>query len=557
MCLHLNNFLPLWVPRAAATFEQQKKAQKLSFMEQEADRYRICKAAIQLFSEAGFEATPMAAIAGAAGLTEDVLYRYFGSKTDILLFLYQSINTDWQRAVDALPQTRLAPRFEAALLAKIEIIEPYAAVLSNMLGLLLLAPKMAPDAPETAHIRTLGLQTITKIITGATDAKTLEGKIRRLPSMLYMLHWLVLFLHLKTHSREKTTEAIKMMAQALKKTNSFAFALSLFPFVNEVSTWADNLLNENVPLHHSINRAIFKIIANNRKISAPDANCTGPDCETCFQLHEASIAYFVGQNQPIHFILPAFPAKSPNQNKVLGTLPDLGEEIALTTLENLCQEIKSIYPPGATITICTDGRIFSELVEVTDERVTAYVAEIKTIITNQNLRHLRIVNLEDLMAGDSFSQMREQVLATYAEPLEQLRANLKQSTEFRHLFDGMHRFISEDRKALYPALSATRVKEESKTLALRVIQHSNAWTRFLLYVFPNAIRLSIHPYSSHSRKIGIQLTKAANNWITPWHGVIVLDKDGYVLMKKEAAEALGARLVAQHNRPYYYTLIPR
>ena len=149
-----------------------------------------------------------------------------------------------------------------------------------------------------------------------------------------------------------------------------------------------------------------------------------------------------------------------------------------------------------------------------------------------------------------------QIIDTYAEPLELLNAKLKVSTEFKDLFNGIHRFISDDRKALHPTIPTSKIKEEAKLIAVKVIQHSNAWTRFLVYIFPNSIRLSIHPYSSHSDKIGIQLTKAVNNWITPWHGVIVLDKDGYVLMKKSEAEEMGARLVFENNQPYYYTLIP-
>ena len=35
------------------------------------------------------------------------------------------------------------------------------------------------------------------------------------------------------------------------------------------------------------------------------------------------------------------------------------------------------YPPGARITICSDGRVFSDLVGVCDKDVTNYGIEIK------------------------------------------------------------------------------------------------------------------------------------------------------------------------------------
>jgi hypothetical protein len=64
----------------------------------------------------------------------------------------------------------------------------------------------------------------------------------------------------------------------------------------------------------------------------------------------------VSANSIIPMVLPAFPMKSNNHmDKVLGGLPDLGEELALARLVNLCKDIKAVYPPGAMVVIVTDG----------------------------------------------------------------------------------------------------------------------------------------------------------------------------------------------------------
>jgi pyoverdine/dityrosine biosynthesis protein Dit1 len=64
----------------------------------------------------------------------------------------------------------------------------------------------------------------------------------------------------------------------------------------------------------------------------------------------------VEAKDPIHMVLPAFPFKSPNNiSKVLGKIPDKGEEIALAHLNGICESIKSIYEPGAEIVIAPDG----------------------------------------------------------------------------------------------------------------------------------------------------------------------------------------------------------
>lgn len=68
----------------------------------------------------------------------------------------------------------------------------------------------------------------------------------------------------------------------------------------------------------------------------------------------------VKKSEPIRMVLPAFPFKSPNRkNKVLGALPDLGEELALQHLNGLCESIREIYEPGAKVFIASDGLVYN------------------------------------------------------------------------------------------------------------------------------------------------------------------------------------------------------
>jgi len=46
-------------------------------------------------------------------------------------------------------------------------------------------------------------------------------------------------------------------------------------------------------------------------------------------------------------------------SKVLGHLPDLGEELSLLRLDSLTRDIAGVYYPGAIITIATDGALFN------------------------------------------------------------------------------------------------------------------------------------------------------------------------------------------------------
>lgn len=70
----------------------------------------------------------------------------------------------------------------------------------------------------------------------------------------------------------------------------------------------------------------------------------------------------VKNSEPVRMVLPAFPFKSPNSSvKVLGTLPDKAEDVALAHLNGLCAAIGDVYPPGAVLTIVSDGLVYNGL----------------------------------------------------------------------------------------------------------------------------------------------------------------------------------------------------
>jgi pyoverdine/dityrosine biosynthesis protein Dit1 len=68
----------------------------------------------------------------------------------------------------------------------------------------------------------------------------------------------------------------------------------------------------------------------------------------------------VSRGESIKMLLPGFPFKSPNsRDKVLGNLPDLGEELALKHLNGLCENIKAVYEHGAEVHITSDGLVYN------------------------------------------------------------------------------------------------------------------------------------------------------------------------------------------------------
>ncbi len=251
------------------------------------------------------------------------------------------------------------------------------------------------------------------------------------------------------------------------------------------------------------------------------------------------IAQHMSLGKKLTFLLPAFPAKSPSPLKTSGILPDLGEVVSLMNLQKMCEEIGTHYAPGAEIIICSDGRVFSDVVDVSDEHIDAYGAGIEEIIREFNLHHLLTFSMDDVHPGMAPAVLRERLLSEFASTLEQVRVKVLTDMESVKLYNGMHRFMVEDQKGR-STLSKSQIHKEMKVRTYELMRRSDAWSQLLLNYFPEALRLSIHPHALESQKFGIKLVKEAQRWATPWHNVLFRHQGVFELMTKEEALNRGA-----------------
>ncbi|MBC7387450.1 MAG: L-tyrosine/L-tryptophan isonitrile synthase family protein [Cryobacterium sp.] len=334
----------------------------------------------------------------------------------------------------------------------------------------------------------------------------------------------------------------------------------------EVDTlsFSSNLVDRSVSRNEVIARNILVDLMQFRRVCGPQTDCALSPCESCLEPHLAKIISAVNQNQTVTFVLPAFPGKSPNLEKVLGILPDMAERQALLFLQGLCDRIQNLYAPGAHIILCSDGRVFSDVVGMRDEDVTAYQRELTRMIKELDLSSISTFDLDDLYEGLNFDEMRARLMTVYGEPLDVLKAAVSrggklsgfsvEDEESNRLYCGITRFLVEDSTFPGQKRSRTSIQKECRTRAYHVIQRSKAWGDQLEARFPDAVRLSIHPQTCGAKKLGIQLV-TPDAWLTPWHGVAVKIGEKFVLLKRAKAEALGARLVTLDGRPSHYEMI--
>jgi pyoverdine/dityrosine biosynthesis protein Dit1 len=521
-------------------------------------RRHLLDVGLHLLETQGFEAVSLAEIAQAAGQPVAEVYRHFGSKNDFVLGLYQRIHDDLEAGAPDLPAGPLALRFQAFMQAKLALLAPHQRLLRSQMAALLAADTPTGVlSPETESIRLRGLALLELVVRGATDAPA-DALVPQLTQTLYAAHWGVLGLRLLDRSADgrATAELLEVLSAGLALATPQLSTLLGPLLLGQVGDAVGQFLQVQPAVDFEVARRVAKLILLHRKVlrTGPD-DATAPD-EQSIALQLPKLHYYISQGQPVHLILPAFPAKSPNRQKVLGTLPDLGEEIALTFLQSLCDDIRQVYPPGARLSICADGRVFADLVQVSDAEVSAYNDALKKLLVRLGTADLDVVNLEDLLTTDSFDAARAWIVGQYGEPLEELKARVRDTDYARAMFNGIHRFVAEDGQALAPEKSKSRVKEEGKAVAYEVIQRSNAWTRLLAQEFPHALRLSIHPQHPHSDKIGLRITRAADDWLTPWHGVVLLRANDYVLLKRYQAEELGAMMVEKNGQPSHFVAGP-
>ncbi len=311
-------------------------------------------------------------------------------------------------------------------------------------------------------------------------------------------------------------------------------------------------------------KRILAEVMNFRRVPKASDLCSDLECQMCSSLHLPKIISAVRRNKPVTFVLPAFPGKSPNMEKVLGHLPDYAEQLSLNFLGNLGQRIKRYYSPGVKIILCSDGRVFSDLVGMKESNVTAYQGELGRLIEKMSLSDMATFNLDDFYEELSFAQMRDELMKQYGNSLDFLKHKIRNGgnasaspdeQEANRMYCGITRFLFED--AIYPGQIKSRsaIQKESRSKAYEVIRRSNAWSELIAERFPEAVRLSIHPQTCGSKKLGIRLI-GNESWMTPWHGVAVETKSGYVLLKRSEAEALGAELIWSSNgHPSHYKLL--
>jgi pyoverdine/dityrosine biosynthesis protein Dit1/AcrR family transcriptional regulator len=519
-------------------------------------RQRILERAFVLIAQRGLSGELLKDSAALAGCTIDQAHVFFRRDEDLVVAFYARLAAQLESRVSHLPPGDVATRFKAAMLFKLETVAPYRETLASLLATLL-DPRheLAALNSQMQIIRTRVMSVFYSVVAGATNSR--KANSTQVVRSLYAAHLALMLLWTqdRTPDSSATRAAIDLSCDLLSLSGKLSWLPNFNNTLSKLETISAQLVQPETDREHTqLATEILRQLFRHRRLQDDAGSCLDRPCEQCLALHLPKLRRCIAAGEPVHFLLPAFPAKSPNPKKVLGRLPDMAEEIALSFLEKVCTEIGNLYSPGAKITICSDGRVFSDLVGVCDEDVTKYAAELKLMIERIGTGSLDFFSMEDLFDIADHSGMREQLLVHYTDSLQAIEERTHSYEHHRTLFNGIQRFLFEDRLGIDTEKSRNQLRKECKDLAYRVIQRSDGWSRLLSDCFPTALRLSIHPQHPHSEKIGILLGEANDTWLTPWHGVAVEQEGKFVLMRRHEAEMRGACVVEREGRPSHFRL---
>ncbi|MCH5586359.1 isocyanide synthase family protein [Shimazuella sp. AN120528] len=273
--------------------------------------------------------------------------------------------------------------------------------------------------------------------------------------------------------------------------------------------------------------------------------CHGENRTLVGKIIDDKLEYFINNDKPINFIMPAFPGKSPNSNSTFTSDIGLEEIIALKTIENFISSINCLYQYGCKFTIIHDGHLFYDLgITRTDEQLTSYV---KSFI---KLKSDSIISftLNDLMGSNSFSVSRNKFKKEYVE--SNINCPCSRDIQNETLFT-KNEFAD---KIGYLNMSKNQLQKKSKEIAKKALILKAGLSDLISKNFDRYIRLSIHYQKKESPKMGIQLIPNAINHGTPWFNVLYKAPSGKVILGKKDWDIPSKQLINENEQGYLYEI---
>lgn len=263
------------------------------------------------------------------------------------------------------------------------------------------------------------------------------------------------------------------------------------------------------------------------------------------------IESFVRAETPISFVMLGYPMKSANErDKVLGKLPDLAEEVSMQNFALFNTLVRQAYAPGVEINIVSDGYVFNDLLEISDDTVAQYQEMSQDM---GKIAPMHWHNIQDFYSSaGTLASMRAKLMDQFGISPEELERRILLDPDVNFLYRGMVRFMGEE-LAVKSFPSGNQLQKASKILTRGMMMRNEAYSNLVKEEFSQHIRLSMHPSVNNGAKYSFQLIPGSRAFRSPWHTALCVASGGeYITVHKKEAEAQGMHLVNKNGRPYFY-----
>jgi AcrR family transcriptional regulator len=208
-----------------------------------AARDRLYQIAMRMIAKRGYQATTLRDIAGEAGVSVGLLYRYFPNKQAVIVAFYDGLSSDFVVQAKELPTGKWRDRFTFALNASLGALKPHRVALRALAPILIGDPDDGVFAAGTAFSRERVQSVFEEAVTGASDAPA-QPLAAALGRLLYLVHLAVLLWWLldKTTHQRATTSLVGLIGGLLP---SAALTLRLPP-IRKFVLGVDELIREGL-----------------------------------------------------------------------------------------------------------------------------------------------------------------------------------------------------------------------------------------------------------------------------------------------------------------------
>ncbi|TFK63470.1 Clavaminate synthase-like protein [Pluteus cervinus] len=285
-----------------------------------------------------------------------------------------------------------------------------------------------------------------------------------------------------------------------------------------------------------------------------------------------TLSTYIQNQEKIMFVFPAFPFKSPSKKKVLGDVPDYGEELVLRRLETLARMVEDYHPAGAVVCIVSDGVVYGTLLGREESTIYQYNAKLRKIVTEQELSHIKFAMVSDLLDPSptlnedyvteeeyvqSVPLVREQFLAHEVANFDLDHALAHDSASLM-IYRGYLKFLIADLEGSEllmqdgKPLSGKGQERVRRDIARKMIVNGAKFSDLVALKFPTSVRLSCHAHNNAGPKFAFDLFPGSP-MKAPWHNTVLEKVDGSLAVGHLSSfgDPSSYEVVYRDGAPYY------